>query len=102
MELSGFQELVFSPSGPDVGEEGAAAPEATAAPAYEVVPEVSLVKVKLTTKILNAYPSQAAAAFYCYYNEEASLSEITARLLAVSEADEIIIVDDCPREMRTC
>jgi glycosyltransferase involved in cell wall biosynthesis len=29
------------------------------------------------------------------YNEEATLSEIMARLLAVSEADEIVIVDDC-------
>jgi len=29
------------------------------------------------------------------YNEEATLSEITARLLAVPEADEIVIVDDC-------
>jgi glycosyltransferase involved in cell wall biosynthesis len=29
------------------------------------------------------------------YNEEATLSEIVARLLAVEEADEIVIVDDC-------
>jgi len=29
------------------------------------------------------------------YNEEATLSEIVARLLAVSQADEIVIVDDC-------
>lgn len=29
------------------------------------------------------------------YNEEATLSEIVARLLAVSEAGEIVIVDDC-------
>lgn len=29
------------------------------------------------------------------YNEEATLSEIVARLLAVQEADEIVIVDDC-------
>jgi glycosyltransferase involved in cell wall biosynthesis len=29
------------------------------------------------------------------YNEEATLSEIVARLLAVPEAGEIVIVDDC-------
>jgi glycosyltransferase involved in cell wall biosynthesis len=29
------------------------------------------------------------------YNEEATLSEIVARLLAVSQADEIVLVDDC-------
>ena len=29
------------------------------------------------------------------YNEEATLSEIVVRLLAVPEAGEIVIVDDC-------
>lgn len=29
------------------------------------------------------------------YNEEVTLSEIVARLLAVEQADEIVIVDDC-------
>jgi len=32
------------------------------------------------------------------YNEEATLSEIVARLLAVTEAGEIVIVDDCSKD----